>query len=118
MGRKKNMVISEKEIAKAKQTTGEPIPQSVRHTLETELKADFSGVRVHTGKNAKKLTTAVGAQAFTHGTHIFFGSGQYQPHSAKGKELLVHELTHVVQQRKGSNNTDTSDEAKASAASE
>jgi hypothetical protein len=33
------------------------------------------------------------------GSDIFFGPGEYQPASAGGRELLTHELVHVVQQR-------------------
>jgi hypothetical protein len=36
--------------------------------------------------------------AFTLGSHIVFGAGQYAPTSAAGRQLLVHELTHVAQQ--------------------
>jgi hypothetical protein len=38
------------------------------------------------------------ARAFTAGSNIFFGEGQYQPHTAQGRRLLAHELAHVVQQ--------------------
>src|SRR5262249_12047937 len=37
--------------------------------------------------------------AFTTGRDIFFGHGEYDPGSLAGRELLAHELTHVVQQR-------------------
>ncbi len=39
-----------------------------------------------------------GSRAFTTGSRIFFGRGAYEPSSAAGRELLAHELTHVVQQ--------------------
>src|SRR5438105_3858785 len=32
------------------------------------------------------------------GSDIFFSKGAYQPGSHRGKQLLAHELTHVVQQ--------------------
>jgi len=38
------------------------------------------------------------AQAFTHGSDIYFNAGKYEPGSTNGKGLLAHELTHVVQQ--------------------
>ncbi|MDJ0509390.1 MAG: DUF4157 domain-containing protein [Crocosphaera sp.] len=40
----------------------------------------------------------MGAQAFTHGNDVYFNSGKFNPGSSSGKELLAHELTHVVQQ--------------------
>jgi hypothetical protein len=41
------------------------------------------------------------ARAFTTGQDIFFRQGEYSPNSSQGKELLAHELTHVVQQAGG-----------------
>lgn len=38
------------------------------------------------------------ALAYTVGTDVVFGQGQYNPFSTPGRSLLVHELTHVVQQ--------------------
>ena len=45
-----------------------------------------------------KAREAVGASAYTIGRDIVFASGQYQPDDARGRRLLAHELTHVVQQ--------------------
>ena len=38
-------------------------------------------------------------RAFTFGNHIFFNTGQYQPQTPEGLELLAHELTHTIQQQ-------------------
>jgi len=59
---------------------------------------DFGPVRIHTGAAASEAAHAVHARAFTVGRDIVFGSGEYQPHSPRGRRLLAHELTHVVQQ--------------------
>jgi hypothetical protein len=59
---------------------------------------DFSGVKVHTDSTADNLSRQLGAKAFTTGNDIFFRSGQYDPASSGGQQLLSHELTHVVQQ--------------------
>src|SRR5262249_16056441 len=59
---------------------------------------DFSGVRIHTGAESHSLNRAVNAIAFTTGQDIFFRDGAYNPHDSGGRELLAHELTHVVQQ--------------------
>jgi hypothetical protein len=69
----------------------------VRRKMETFFEEDFSEVRVHVGPEA----AAIGAVAFTIGTDIYFAPGQFEPDSARGQELLGHELTHVVQQREG-----------------
>ena len=41
------------------------------------------------------------ARAFATGQDIFFREGAYNPGSSGGRELLAHELTHVVQQTGG-----------------
>jgi len=61
-------------------------------------------VRVHHDEHAAALSRAVSARAFTVGNDIFFGAGEYRPDSAGGRELVAHELAHVVQQR-GAPNT-------------
>lgn len=66
--------------------------------METGFSADFSGVRIHQGADAVAMNRDLKAQAFTHGKDIFFNSGKYEPESTRGKMLLAHELTHVVQQ--------------------
>src|SRR5262249_8752773 len=38
------------------------------------------------------------AMAYTIGQNIVFGKGQYEPMTLKGRKLLAHELSHVVQQ--------------------
>jgi hypothetical protein len=66
--------------------------------MEPRFGVDFSGVRVHTSHEAAALNQAVGAQAFTHGQDIYFGAGK----SPEVSDLTAHELTHVVQQTRGS----------------
>lgn len=60
---------------------------------------DFSSVRVHSDAQAAASARALDAQAYAVGQHIVFGAGQYRPETAAGRELLAHELAHVVQQR-------------------
>jgi hypothetical protein len=59
----------------------------------------LGGVRVHHDDHAAALSRAVSARAFTVGNDIFFGAGEYRPDSTSGRELLAHELAHVVQQQ-------------------
>jgi hypothetical protein len=77
---------------------GELLDKETRIGMETGLGADFSGVRLHTGPDAVEMSRELKAQAFTLGKDIFFNTGKYEPESARGKSLLAHELTHVVQQ--------------------
>jgi hypothetical protein len=82
----------------ASQGRGRPLPSSLRETFETRFGTDFSGVRVHSETEAGQLSHAIQAQAFTRGSDIFLGAGNYAPGTAAGKRLLAHELTHVAQQ--------------------
>jgi hypothetical protein len=41
---------------------------------------------------------AIGAQAFAHGNDVHFAPGKYDPSSREGRQLIAHEVTHVVQQ--------------------
>jgi Domain of unknown function (DUF4157) len=77
---------------------GQTLDAGVRRQMESAFGADFSGVRVHTGAESHSLNRAVNAIAFTTGQDIFFRNGAYDPASSSGRELLAHELTHVVQQ--------------------
>ena len=71
---------------------------STRFGLEERLGHDFGQVRIHADAEAAQSAHAVHAQAYTLGRHIVMGQDRYQPHSAAGMQLLIHELTHVVQQ--------------------
>ena len=76
---------------------GSPLPDTLRAYMEPRFGTDFSQVRVHTDSDALQMNRAVGAQAFTHGSDIYFGAGS----SPTNLGLTAHELTHVVQQRSG-----------------
>jgi hypothetical protein len=78
-----------------------PIPDQVRAPMEQALDADFSRVRVHTGNRADRYNRELQARAFTVGQDIYFRRGAYDPESTAGREVLAHELTHVVQQQAG-----------------
>jgi hypothetical protein len=80
---------------------GQALDSSVRAQMEPVLGAGFSGVRVHTDAEAGTLSRSLNARAFTTGQDIFFPQGTYNPSSSSGRELLAHELTHVVQQSGG-----------------
>lgn len=78
---------------------GSPLDASTRSFMESRFGQDFSGVRVHTDARAHESARAVNALAYTVGSRIAFGAGQYAPQTDAGRRLLAHELTHVVQQR-------------------
>jgi hypothetical protein len=76
---------------------GRPLPDALRSHVESALGADFSDVRVHVGGQAQRI----GAVAFTMGSDIHIAPERFQPDTAEGRQLLGHELVHVVQQRAG-----------------
>jgi hypothetical protein len=78
---------------------GRPLDRVTRAVVEPRFGHDFGHVRVHTDATANRTARDLGARAFTWGHHIVFASNQYVPHSPAGKRLLVHELSHVVQQQ-------------------
>jgi hypothetical protein len=69
--------------------------------MEFSFRADFSGVRIHTGPLAAAAAQMLGADAFTAGREIFFGEGRFAPGTHEGRRLLAHELAHVLQQQSG-----------------
>ncbi|MGI9302192.1 MAG: eCIS core domain-containing protein [Gammaproteobacteria bacterium] len=80
---------------------GHPLPDQTRSQMEQSLGTDLSGVRIHTDSRADSLNQSLQAKAFTTGSDLFFRRGTYNPDSSGGKQLLAHELTHVVQQNIG-----------------
>lgn len=78
---------------------GYPLNTQTREFMEPRFGHDFSQVRVHTNAHAAQTARTINARAFTHGSNIVFGAGQYQSQTTEGKRLLAHELTHVKQQK-------------------
>ena len=77
---------------------GSSLRTSHNRPMSRSFGHDFSRVRIHTGAVAHTMNSELNARAFTHGSDIYFNEGEYAPHTSKGKELLVHELTHTVQE--------------------
>jgi hypothetical protein len=66
--------------------------------MERRFSHDFSRVRIHADSEAADSARSVGALAYTVGREVVFGAGRYQPGSSAGRQLIAHELAHVVQQ--------------------
>jgi hypothetical protein len=86
-------------VASALAPGGSRLEPGLRDAMETRFGADFRGVRIHTDERAAVSAQAIGARAYTHGSDIVFGRGQYAPASQTGLHTLAHELAHVVQQQ-------------------
>ena len=77
---------------------GQPLAPPLREFFEPRLGYDFGRVRIHTDARAADSARKLQAKAFTVGRDVFFGAGQYAVDKPEGRQLLAHELTHVVQQ--------------------
>jgi hypothetical protein len=86
-------------VHEALASPGQPLDNATRAFMEPRLGHDFSRVRVHADSHAGKSAQAVDAVAYTVGSDIVFGAGQYDPSSSSGRRLLAHELVHVMQQQ-------------------
>lgn len=84
-------------VHQALATTGQPLGSEALAFFEPRFERSFADVRVHTGALAAESAQAIGAQAYTVGSDVVFGGNEYGNDNA-ARQLLAHELTHVVQQ--------------------
>jgi hypothetical protein len=59
--------------------------------------AHESGATFHDDATSHAAAEALGANAFTAGSDVYFGAGQFSPGTEQGQALIGHELTHVAQ---------------------
>ncbi|GAA4460569.1 hypothetical protein GCM10023189_35860 [Nibrella saemangeumensis] len=78
---------------------GQPLPEGTRSFFESRLPGSFADVRIHTDQEATMAARDVNAKAFTWQNHIVFNRNYFNEQTTGGKQLLAHELTHVLQQR-------------------
>lgn len=79
--------------------SGQPLDPSTREFFQSRLGNDLNDVRIHTGAEAAMSAESINARAYTSGRDVVFASGEYQPDTEAGRELLAHELTHTIQQQ-------------------
>ena len=79
-------------------SSGQPLNLETRTFMESRFNHDFKQVRVHTDSKANESARTINALAYTVGQDIVFDSNHYEPDTTNGKQLIAHELTHVVQQ--------------------
>jgi hypothetical protein len=66
--------------------------------MEARFGRGFGDVHIHTGPEATESAQAIGALAYTVGSHVVVNSQVYAPNTSSGRRLLAHELVHTVQQ--------------------
>lgn len=85
-------------IARAgSESGGRSLDRATESEMSRRFGTDVAEVRVHTGPRAAASAAALGAEAYTIGSDVVFGAGNYRPRTQAGRELLAHELTHVRQ---------------------
>ncbi len=77
--------------------SGRKLPSDIGREFRRRSGHDVSDVRVHLDHEPLK----VGALAYARGSHLHFVPDRYEPQNERGRELIRHELRHVVQQREG-----------------
>ena len=80
------------------QSPGQPLDAETLAFFEPRFGHDFSQVRVHRDAAAMESARAIHAVAYAARQHIVLRDGAPPPQSAASRELLAHELAHVVQQ--------------------
>jgi hypothetical protein len=78
--------------------SGSQLNSQTRSFFEPRFGTDFSRVRIHSDSRASESASAFEAKAFTIGRNVVFGGGLYQPGMSEGRQLIAHELAHVIQQ--------------------
>ena len=66
--------------------------EEVKSEMGKRLGADFSGVNIHTDAAAREKADSIGAEAYTSGKNVYFGS------EGQNAQTVAHELVHTVQQ--------------------
>jgi outer membrane protein OmpA-like peptidoglycan-associated protein len=97
---------------------GRPLGTSVRAFMEPRLGQDLSQVKVHSDSLSAASAREVSAAAYTVGSHMVFGEGQYNPISQSGSRLIAHEIIHTLQQGPQSKGRLTGSPMKVSAPSD
>jgi hypothetical protein len=91
------MDIAPPSVDRALESPGRRLEPALRQDMERRFGHDFSRVRVHSDAAAQQSAQDVNAHAFTVGHDIVFGTGRFAPETHAGRQLIAHELTHVVQ---------------------
>ncbi|MEL7145449.1 MAG: DUF4157 domain-containing protein, partial [Bacteroidota bacterium] len=91
------------------------LPTPVRQKMEAHLGHDFSRVNIY---QDSQVAASLAVKSFAYGNSIHFAPGAYEPETADGQKIIIHELMHVVQQRQGSSGTDVQKEEKEAKSAE
>lgn len=93
---------------------GDALPATIQGEMERAFGIELTRVRIHIDALADRAARALHAQAFTVGEDIFFAAGAFAPSAPAGRQLLAHELAHVVQGWQGRTQAAAGDAARVS----
>src|SRR5579872_2007620 len=65
--------------------SGSPMTGNTQREMEDSFGVDLGHVRIHRDSSAAKMSKDLNAQAFTHGSDIYFNSSKYDEGSKTGK---------------------------------
>ena len=80
---------------RAEGTSRVHLPRSLLHDVEDFFQTDLSAVQFYETAWVRRL----GARALACGDRVCFDRSRFNPDTAPGRRLIIHELAHVVQQR-------------------
>lgn len=83
------------EEIKGRVHLGKPLPAPVLMAVEFFFQTELSAVRIH----ISKLPARLNAKACVYGNEVYIDDNYSDFYSLQGMAVLLHELTHVIQQR-------------------
>lgn len=89
-----NLVPTYQRVQQGLGAAARPLDAADRKRFEPRFHWSFADVRVHSGPEAERAASGLGARAFTVGRDIVIGRAD---DAGSREELLAHELAHVVQ---------------------
>lgn len=78
---------------------GSRLDEPTKDHMESLFSHDLSDVRIHRDDQAAESAAMLGAEAYTVGNDVVIGREAGAANSPQGRQLLAHELAHVVQQQ-------------------
>lgn len=76
-----------------------PVDSVIINDFNQKTGVSLEEVKMVYGTGADEYTRSHHALAITLGDKIYFRNGAYKPETEEGRKLLIHELTHIVQNK-------------------
>lgn len=73
------------------------LPEDTRAELEQQFGYSMSNIKFTQSASVRQL----GEQAYARGNEVRFAPGVFSPHTQEGRDVLRHEVAHIIQQSKG-----------------